>query len=579
MLKEAIYHKLYSDYAYALSKEKLLIKIRTKKNDADRVNLIYLDKYRYARNKETFTIMMERVASDNLFDYYEAVIQHDFISVNYFFELSDGVETLYYGNYLFTTEQPDDGLEFFNFPVMDEKDLFVVPEWAKAAIIYQIFPERYHNGDTSNDPGGVKPWDSEVDRQIMLGGDLQGIIDKLDYIEDLGINTIYMTPVFKAGSNHKYDTYDYFEIDPQFGTLELLRELVNKAHGKNIKVILDAVFNHSGVEFAPFKDVMKNGEKSDYRNWFDIRKFPVVMKDDPDYGTFAYGGYMPKMMTKNDAARNYLIDVATYWIKEADIDGWRLDVADEVGHHFWREFRSAVKAVKPDALITGEVWYDSSVWLQGDQFDTVMNYIFTEAVKNFVALNKINAKEFGERIESIRGLYKLPAYNILWNLIGSHDTIRFLTLAGGDERKLKLAAFIQFTFPGIPMVYYGDEIGMTGENDPGCRRGMIWDTEKQNLGLKEYYRKLISLRKENRALTQGDFTTITVEEAKNIYGFRRSLEQECIQGYINNMDEEQTIQVKVSKNAVNLLNGEVYNSARGRITVKIPSKSGVIIKI
>ncbi|MBC2579516.1 glycoside hydrolase family 13 protein [Clostridium sp. DJ247] len=579
MLKEAIYHKVYSDYAYALSKEDLLIKIRTKKDDIKKINLIYLDKYKYSRNKETFTTKMKKVASDSLFDYYEAAIQHDFISVNYFFELMDDQEVLYYGNYLFSTEQPDDGSELFHFPVMAEKDLFIVPEWAKESIIYEIFPERYHNGDKSNDPENVKPWYSKVDGEIMLGGDLQGIIDKLDYIEDLGVNVIYMTPIFKAGSNHKYNTYDYFEIDPQFGTLETLKELVKKAHRRNIRVILDAVFNHSGTEFLPFMDVREKGEKSEYKDWFDIRKFPVEMKADPDYSTFAYEGYMPKLMTKNEATKKYLIDVATYWIKEADIDGWRLDVADEIDHHFWREFRQAVKAAKPDALIVGEVWYDSSSWLQGDEFDSVMNYVFTSAVKDFVVFNKISSKELGERLEFIRGLYKLPAYNVLWNLIGSHDTPRFLHIVGEDVEKLKLAAFIQLTFTGMPMIYYGDEIGMTGAADPDCRKGMIWNEEKQNKSLKEYYKKLISIRKENKVFTHGDFTTVLADELTNIYGFRRELNGEVIEGYINNGDKSQSMEIKVSRTAIDLISNKTYTPVKGKITIDIPEKSGMIIKL
>jgi glycosidase len=582
MLKEAVYHRVYSDYAYALSKEELLIKIRTKKYDIKKINLIYLDKYKYFRdeaNKEIFTIKMKKVASDNLFDYYEAIIKHDFISVNYCFELMDDREVLYYGNYMFSKEQPDDGLKLFHFPVMAEKDLFIVPEWARESIVYQIFPERYHNGDKSNDPNDVKPWYSEVDRDIMLGGDLKGIIDKLDYIEDLGINTIYMTPIFKAGSNHKYDTYDYFEVDHQFGTLETLKELVKKAHKRNIKVILDAVFNHSGVEFFPFIDVREKGEKSEYKDWFHIKKYPVEIKHNPDYSTFAYEGYMPKLMTKNEATKKYLIDVATYWIKEADIDGWRLDVADEIDHHFWREFRQAVKTVKPDVLIVGEVWYDSNSWLQGDQFDSVMNYVFTNAVKDFVVFNKINSKEFGERLESIRGLYKLPAYSVLWNLIGSHDTPRFLHLVEEDIERLKLAAFIQLTFTGIPMIYYGDEIGMTGADDPDCRRGMIWDEKRQNKALREYYKKLISIRKANRVFTYGDFITVLAEELKNIYGFRRELNGEIIEGYINNGDECQTVEIKVNKTVIDLINNETYTPIRDKITIHIPAKSGIIIKL
>ncbi|MGH4052585.1 MAG: glycoside hydrolase family 13 protein [Clostridium sp.] len=579
MLKQAIYHKVYSDYAYPLSNRDLLIKIRTKKNDIKDINLIYLDKYKYSTSKETNTAKMSKVASDNLFDYFEGIIEHDYISVNYYFELVDDKERLYYGNYLFSTDKPDEGSEFFNFPVMSEKDIFIVPQWANESIVYQIFPDRFYNGDKTIDPQNVKPWNSKVDREIMLGGDLSGIIDKLDYIEDLGVNTIYMTPIFTAGSNHKYNTFDYFEIDPQFGTLETLKELVNSAHKRNIRVILDAVFNHSGVEFLPFVDVRENGEKSVYKDWFDIRKFPVEIKNVPDYGTFAYGGYMPKLMTNNEATKKYLIDVATYWIREADIDGWRLDVADEVDHHFWREFRQAVKNVKPDVLIVGEVWYESSSWLQGDEFDSVMNYVFTSAVKDFVAFNKINAKEFGERIESIRGMYKIPAHNVLWNLIGSHDTARFLNVAKEDVDRLKLAAFIQLTFTGIPMIYYGDEIGMTGADDPDCRRGMVWNVDKQNKTLKQYYKKLISIRKANKVFTQGNFVTVLVDGQDNIYGFRRKLKDETIEGYINNGDKSESINIKVNRICLDLIENKTHIPVRGMVTIEIPAKSGVIIKL
>ncbi|OPJ64203.1 glycoside hydrolase family 13 protein [Clostridium oryzae] len=579
MLKEAVYHKINSDYAYAISKRDVVIKIRTGRDDLKKIKLFYMDKYKYFRNKETFKIEMKKVATDSLFDYYEAIVSHDFISLNYFFELVDGEKSLYYGNYLFSEEQPDEGSDFFSFPTIDENDIFVVPEWARESIVYQIFPERYNNGDKSNDPEDVKPWDSEVDTKIMLGGDLQGIIDKLNYMEDLGVNTIYLNPIFRAGSNHKYDTFNYFEIDPQFGSTETLKELVKEAHKRGIRIILDAVFNHSGIEFPPFKDVREKGEKSEYKAWFDIRKFPVEVKDEPDYATFAYGGHMPKLMTKNEATKKYLIDAATYWIREADIDGWRLDVADEVGHHFWKDFRQAVKAVKKDALIIGEVWYDSSSWLQGDQFDSVMNYVFSGAVKDFIATNKISPKEFSERIGAIRGLYKIPAYNVLWNLIDSHDTPRFLNVSEERVDKLALAAFIQFTFPGVPMVYYGDEIGMTGGHDPYCRRGMVWDERKQNKTLRDYYKKLITIRKTNKVLTYGDFNTILIDESKNVYGFKRELNGECLEGYINNGDISYVIEIENSTNAEDLVNGKIYVPVKGKIRIEIAAQSAVLIKL
>lgn len=579
MLREAVYHKMYSDYAYAISREEVIFKLRTKKDDVEFVNFRYIDKYKYHIAKEVHSTVMTKVATDKLYDYYEVIVKHNFISINYFFELHKNNEILYYSNYDFSVIQPSDYLEFFNFPVMAEKDIFQVPEWAKNAIVYQIFVDRFANGNPSLNPQNTSDWYSEISRDTMLGGDLQGIIDKLDYIADLGINTIYLTPIFLAGSNHKYNTFDYMQIDPQFGTLDTLKELVKKAHDRDIKIILDAVFNHSGLEFKPFIDVVEKGEKSEYKDWFDIRKFPVDIKDDPDYGTFAYNGYMPKFMTQNEALKNYLLEVGVYWIKEADIDGWRLDVADEVGCDFWRDFRRAVKAAKPDALITGEIWYEAGPWLQGDQMDSVMNYVFTSAVKDFIVTNKIDAAEFGQRLESIRAMYKVPAYDVLWNLIGSHDTPRILHLLGEDVEKLKLVAFAQLTFTGIPMIYYGDELGMTGAADPDCRRGMLWDENKQNKELLAFYKKLISLRKENKALTAGKYTATYASSKSGVFGFKRQYKDEVIVGYINSGSSAVPMTLQAVSNATDLLKKTKLEVINGQITFEIPAKSQILIKL
>ncbi|MDP4145570.1 MAG: glycoside hydrolase family 13 protein [Bacillota bacterium] len=577
MIKEAVYHEIDSDYAYALSKRELLVKLRTKKDDVKKVNLVYLDKYKYGRTKESFWLEMKKVASDLLFDYYEAIVEVNMISVWYYFQLIDENETLYYGNYKFTTRQPEDGPDVFIMPTMAEKDIFVTPDWASEAIVYQIFPERFCNGDPSLNPEGIQEWYSKINHRSMLGGDLPGIISKLDYLEDLGINTIYLTPIFESGSNHKYNTYDYFKIDPQFGTMDTLKELVQKAHSRGMKVVLDAVFNHCGTDFPAFKDVLEKGEESQYKHWFDIRKFPVEVKENPNYSTFAYHGGMPKLMTKNKEVKDYLISIATYWIKEADIDGWRLDVADEIDHDFWRDFREAVKEVKEDAIIVGEVWYDSTSWLKGDQFDSVMNYDFNNAVGEFVAGESISPKVLGERLGFLRGLYKIPAYKALWNLIDSHDTSRFLHKAGENPDKLKLAAFLQLTTPGAPFIYYGDEVGMTGGADPDCRRGMLWDEERQNKEVFEHYKKLISIRKQNKALYDGDFKTIYTDD--NVYGFRREYDMDIIDAYVNNANEEVVIKIEANTNLVDLLSGQLFESNGEKVQVRLVPKQGVIFKM
>jgi glycosidase len=577
MIKEAIYHKVDSDYSYGINKNEFIIKIRTKKDNIDNVNLIYADKYKNMENKETICVKMNKVATDGIFDYYEKLINIEMICLVYIFELSKGEEKIYYGNYNFFEEIPEENVPFFSKPSMAEKDFFIVPEWAKKAIVYQIFPERFCNGDKTISPKNVMPWYSKVDREIMLGGDLRGIINKLSYLEKLGINTLYLTPVFEAGSNHKYDTFNYFKIDPQFGDLEVLKELVKKAHDKGIRVILDAVFNHSGIDFHPFKDVIEKGEQSEYKDWFQVKSFPIEIKEDPDYATFAYHGYMPKLMTKNPKVKDYLISVATYWIEEADIDGWRLDVADEIDHDFWRAFRKAVKKAKSDELIIGEVWYDSSSWLKGDQFDSVMNYEFQKAVSDFVINEEYTPKQFENKLGFIRGLYMLPAYKTLWNLIDSHDTPRFLYKAGEDKEKLKLAAFLQFTMPGAPMIFYGDEVGMTGEDDPDCRRGMLWDEEKQDKVMFEYYQRLIVLRKEYDALSIGEYITIYTDE--NLYGYRRKYEKCILDIYVNKGNEPANLTLtEAGKAVVDIFTNEKYEAKDGKIVIDIAPKKGIILK-
>lgn len=292
------------------------------------------------------------MTSDSMFDYFSCEVQPPYRRLRYAFLLEDGEESIWMDENNFLEEEPDNPDRMFEFPYINGVDVFTPPAWVKDAIFYQIFPERFANGDKSNDPENVLPWGGKPERDNFFGGDLQGVIDHLDYLSELGITAIYFTPIFEATTNHKYDTEDYMRIDPHFGDADTLKKLVKQCHKRGIRVLLDAVFNHSGRTFKPFVDLQKNGEQSKYKDWFYIRSFPIEVVDGiPSYETFSFEPLMPKLNTENPEVKEYLLNVAEYWIKEIGVDGWRLDVANEVDHEFWREFRHTVKKVNPDAYI------------------------------------------------------------------------------------------------------------------------------------------------------------------------------------------------------------------------------------
>lgn len=535
MLKEAIYHRAGNNYAYAYDEKTLHIRLRTKKGDTDSVSLIHGDPYDWTKEGwQTSSSLMTLSGTDEYFDYYFIAIQPPYRRLRYGFEIKSGKETLIYTEKGFYEKAPfDDTAYYFCFPFLNAIDVFRAPSWVKDTVWYQIFPERFANGDTSNDPKGALPWASEEPQfNNFFGGDFQGIIDHIDHLVKLGVTGIYFTPIFKAKSNHKYDTIDYLEIDPQFGDKETFKELVKVCHENGIKVMLDAVFNHSGYYFEPFQDVLKKQEDSIYKNWFHLREFPIETEPRPNYDTFAFVADMPKLNTENPEVREYLLNVARYWVEEFDIDGWRLDVANEVDHSFWREFRTAVKSVKPEAYILGEIWHDSMSWLQGDQFDAVMNYPFTNAALDFVAKEAIDAKVFAEKMTSVLHMYPENVNEAAFNLLGSHDTKRVLTFCDENKDKMKLLFLLMLTFKGTPCIYYGDEIGMTGGMDPGCRKCMEWDEEKQDKDLFGHIQSLLSLRKEFKVLAnEGEMKFLTAE-GKTL-AFERSNEEESVLVLIN----------------------------------------------
>jgi cyclomaltodextrinase / maltogenic alpha-amylase / neopullulanase len=422
-------------------------------------------------------------------------------------------------------------------PVHDE---IFVPDWAQHAIIYQIFPERFANGDPGNDPSNIESWNGTPRWNNYFGGDLKGIIDHLDYVKGLGCNTLYLNPIFESNTNHKYHTKDYFKIDPHFGDETLFKKFIAECHTRGIRVILDAVFNHTGTDYFAFQDIVKNEKNSKYLHWYDVHSFPVQLPPaKPNYEAWWGMGDLPKLMADNPEVRAHLFDATRYWMK-LGIDGWRLDVPNEMSHDFWIQWRKLVKSENQNAVIIGEIWDDASPWLRGDQFDAVMNYRFRGACVGFIALENRNAFQLDTILAGVRRDYPAQVNYALQNLIGSHDTERFLTLCENDTAKLKLAALLQMTYLGSPMIYYGDELGMKGGKDPECRRTMNWDTTQWNYNLLNWYKKLTNIRIANPVLRSGSFSSFIADSTKKVFGFIREYEK-TIAVVILNMNTQETV--------------------------------------
>lgn len=523
----AILHDMDKRFCYAIDKGVFVIRIQVKKDDIKEIILHYVDKYISIEFKDTRkTVPMKKIASSQFHDYYEAQIRIDMICLRYFFEFTDmHGEKAYYGNYEFSKECITNIDRMFDCPQnLREEEMFEVPEWAANKVVYQIFPSRY----AASQPVDKELWyKAPITFTDNLHGDIRGIIDHLDYIRDLGIDVIYMTPIFKSDSSHKYDTIDYYQIDPSFGTAEDLRELVQKAHHYGMKVVLDAVFNHTGRDFFAFKDILENKEKSKYLDWYFIDKFPLDTEPGqaPNFKCFGYYGGMPKLNLKNPEVEKYVTDVACYWLKECDIDGWRMDVGDEISHYFWKHFRRAVKAVKKDALIIGEIWHYAGDFLEGDEWDTVMNYPFYLNLIDLLADEKIGVSRFIQNLGYMKGRLNKKCYPLMWNLIDSHDTARFLHLCN-NKQKQHLAAAFQLLMPGMPMIYYGDELAMPGANDPDCRRGMYWDEEYRDNEMLEWYKRLIQVRRTHACIVEGELAEIiTRDEDGTIVLIRKNTEE------------------------------------------------------
>ncbi len=425
----------------------------------------------------------------------------------------------------------------------------LTPDWVKDAVFYQIFPDRFAQSAAVRKASNLEGWDIKPTAHGYKGGDLIGVVEHLDHLEALGVNAIYFCPVFQSASNHRYHTHDYFNVDPMLGGNPALRALIEAAHARNMKVVLDGVFNHSSRGFFQFNDILENGSQSAYLDWFHVKGFPLRAYDSktrPNYD--AWWGYpaLPKFNTDTQAVREFLWEVGEYWIAQG-VDGWRLDVPNEIDDDaFWQEFRRRVKAANPEAYIVGEIWEDATRWLQGDQFDAVMNYPFTRLALGFCAAKTlqqevilgtgysdmlpVDAEHVAARAEDLLQHHPWEITLTQLNLLGSHDTPRVITVVR-DVQAIKLATIMQMGFPGTPCIYYGDEIGLEGARDPDCRRGMPWDESQWNRDLLAFTTACIKLRRNTPALQRGLYRTLYASGMT--YAFERHTEAQRVVTAIN----------------------------------------------
>jgi cyclomaltodextrinase / maltogenic alpha-amylase / neopullulanase len=454
-----------------------------------------------------------------------------------------------------------------------------VPYWVEDAIFYQIFPDRFANGDIRNDPPNVQPWGSAPTLWNFMGGDLRGIIDKFDYLLDLGVTAIYLNPIFLSASNHRYNTNDYFAIDPRLGKMADFKALLQVAHSNNMRVVLDGVFNHCGRGFFAFADILENQEYSSYRDWFHIKNFPVDAYSPGTADSYlAWWGFksLPKYNTDNPAVRRYIFDVARYWIEQG-ADGWRLDVPNEIDDDsFWAEFRHTVKAINPDAYLIGELWTADTRWVGPDHFDGLMNYPLRDLLLDYLNGSFLTTTKFADKVESLLKVYPRENAYAMYLTLGSHDTERIATLLK-ETSKVKLAFSFIFAFPGTPAIYYGDEIGLKGGKDPECRSAFPWSSDQWQVDLQEAIKTLIAVRKRIPALRRGDLRRVLVDDRRRCYAFARTLGDQSVLVALNASPTPRILRLPIAglrwedgRILRNLLGVEEYIVAGDMVVVNLP---------
>ncbi|MBD3348509.1 MAG: hypothetical protein GF400_04860 [Candidatus Eisenbacteria bacterium] len=611
------------------------LRVRAWANDVERVDFIIRGV------AEPAGTALRPLDSDGTHDYFETTLAPELVSAEaeYAFRFVDADVSVLLGEDGTTTGEQ--AIRWFDLDV-SSLSTFETPDWIKEGVIYQIFPERFANGDEANDPDFsewyyegvrelppsgksngeyfhlVEDWydvaglsrspyktDGKPDWNSFYGGDIEGIRENLDYLTDLGVTVIYLNPIFKSKSNHKYDAATYMEVDPHFGTNEEFKAFVDECHEREIRVVIDLAINHTGHTHWAFVDARKNGPRSPYWDWYEWNDWPVpgdiayAPPNPLDYYDCWWGfGQMPNLnfdlsrpnneehavaemeaAAPNEPLVEHLLDVAEYWLAEIGVDGYRLDVAGEVPFWFWELFRERVRSTKPDAYIVGELWGASPEWVNGDYFDAVMNYkYFREPVMRFLCRGEIDAAEFDRALAPGRLIYPEEGVLAQMNLLGSHDTERFVTAAGGDERRLRLAALFMMTYVGAPTIYYGDEIAMRGGGDPDCRRPFDWrwTEDGEQARTRNLFARLASLRGRFPMLVYGDFETLVT--GGRVYSYRRRDDRSEVVVVLNASEEEADVAVPLGRDIYSGAVGDGYRRFDSMIDLSDGSRTPVYEK-
>ncbi len=488
------------------------------------------------------------------------------------------------------------------------KNVGEAPGWVRDAVFYQIFPDRYASSDRLNKPNGLEKWSDPPSIHGYKGGDLPGIQDRLDWLTDLGINAIYLNPIFQSGSNHRYHTHDYYRVDPLLGGNPAFDDMLHACHERGVRVILDGVFNHASRGFFPFHDVLENGENSPYADWFHIHGWPLHPYSQSHPANYeAWWGLkaLPKFNTDNPQVREYLMKVGEHWMRKG-IDGWRLDVPEEITTPgFWEEFRERIRAINPEAYIVGEVWGDASWYVAGgERFDATMNYQWTAATISYTVGSRLDhstrldnplyavappldAAGYRDRIARLLERYPEEATLANLNLLDSHDTARIRSIASGDVDSVILSLVLLLTFPGAPCIYYGTEIGLEGGKDPDSRRSFPWEQQETwSSEILEATRELIALRREQPALRSPHFRALWPTgqgDGTMTYAFERRSEDDRIVVIVNAGDDTESHAVPystVASNDAEILWGTAqFDLGKNHVRVTLLPRSAVIWRL
>ncbi|MGL4589860.1 MAG: glycoside hydrolase family 13 protein [Mycoplasmatales bacterium] len=549
-------HFAQSPYVFQLSNEVVELRLRVPASEVLQVLVKYGDTYLIEQPADVSQAELGMIGTDGRHDWYSQQLSTQFKRLSYYFVVTTtdkkqiivNEKGVYYCSEM-ANYQPNQ-LYVFNFPYMFKGNKFVVPSWVEKTVWYQIFPDRFKR--KGNYRSKLKWHQGDVNNEQVYGGNLEGIISELDYLEELGITGIYFTPLFKAGTSHKYDTEDYFEIDPDFGTLDDFKRLVLEAHKRGIRVMLDGVFNHLSRKHPFFLDVLANKEKSQYYDWFyllDQEQAHLAAdhtyesyRDVYYYETFAFEPLMPKLNTENPEVIDYFKKVVSFWTK-LGIDAWRLDVAYELSHKFVRELRQEIHQHNPECYFIGEVWHQAQTWFRGDEFDAVMNYSYTNPIVDYFAKEQTNISDLTNRLMQVEMLYDSNVCANAFNVVDTHDTSRLLFMCNEDKNRLRFLITFLFAQKGCPCIYYGTEIGMTGDGADflNNRKLMVWEKANQDLELFEFYKQLINFRKENAIELNRSKLEIISEKPLM---FTTTSKRKKINYILNNTD--QAIEVKVA---------------------------------